>query len=191
MPAVLARIVPPAFAGREFQITDYGAVADGSSDGTEAIRKAVDACSAAKGGRVLVPPGVFLTGPIHLKSNVNLHLLEGATLKFVPEPAKYMPVKERIYGMGQYLRPNFIQPYRCRNVFIEGITIKNSPMWEIHPVLCTNVIVRGVTMKDGRGGVVMGSEISGIAVTFLSRTAAWTARIWIAPCASSIAPSAG
>ena len=49
---------------------------------------------------------------------------------------------------GQFLRPNFIQPYRCRNVLIEGVTIINSPMWEIHPVLCQNVTVRGVTINS-------------------------------------------
>lgn len=62
--------------------------------------------------------------------------------------AQGLPVAERIFGEGSFLRPNFIQPYRCRNVFIEGITIRNSPMWEIHPVLCTNVIVRGVTIES-------------------------------------------
>src|SRR5205823_3301880 len=47
-----------------------------------------------------------------------------------------------------YLRPNFIQPYRCRNVLIEGVTIVRSPMWEINPTLCTNVTVRGVTINS-------------------------------------------
>ena len=55
-----------------------------------------------------------------------------------------VPVAERIYGEGSFLRPDFIQPYRCKNVLIEGVKIINSPMWEIHPVLCTNVTVRGV-----------------------------------------------
>ena len=55
-----------------------------------------------------------------------------------------VPVAERVYGAGHYLRPQFIQPYRCRNVLIEGVTIRNSPMWVIHPVLSTNVTVRGV-----------------------------------------------
>jgi unsaturated rhamnogalacturonyl hydrolase len=58
------------------------------------------------------------------------------------------PVAERLHGEGSFLRPNFIQPYRCRNVLIEGVTIINSPMWEIHPVLCTNVTVRGVRIHS-------------------------------------------
>jgi len=68
--------------------------------------------------------------------------------RLVDMGAKGTPVSERVFGEGSFLRPNFIQPYRCRNVFIEGITIRNSPMWEIHPVLCTNVIVRGVTIES-------------------------------------------
>jgi polygalacturonase len=58
------------------------------------------------------------------------------------------PVAERVFGEGSFLRPNFIQPYRCRNVMIQGVTIVNSPMWEINPVLSTNVIVRGVKINS-------------------------------------------
>ncbi|HZK78285.1 MAG TPA: glycoside hydrolase family 28 protein, partial [Gemmatimonadaceae bacterium] len=51
---------------------------------------------------------------------------------------------QRVFGDGGFLRPSFIEPYRCRNVLIEGVTILNSPMWEVHPVLCENVTVRDV-----------------------------------------------
>ena len=60
-----------------------------------------------------------------------------------------VPVKERVFGPGHFLRTNFVQPYRCKNVLIDGITLLRSPMWQIHPVLSTNVIVRGVTMDSG------------------------------------------
>jgi polygalacturonase len=214
VPAILSRIKAPTFPNRDFIITDYGAVAGAQADSTEAIRKAIAACNSAGGGRVVVPPGVFLTGAVHLRSNVNLHISEGATLKFIPDPAKYLPVvftrfegtecmnyspliyafeqeniavtgkgvldgsasienwwawkrsdkgaasirrlldfndrgvpvEQRIFGAEYQLRPNFIQPYRSRNILIEGVTINNSPMWEIHPVLCTNVTVRGITV---------------------------------------------
>jgi polygalacturonase len=60
---------------------------------------------------------------------------------------KDTPVKQRRFGEGGYLRPQFIQPYRCQNVLIEGVTIVNSPMWEINPVLCRNVTVRAVKIN--------------------------------------------
>jgi polygalacturonase len=59
-----------------------------------------------------------------------------------------VPVAGRVFGPGHYLRPQFIQPYRCTNVLIEGVTIVNSPMYEMHPVLCRNVTVRGVTVSS-------------------------------------------
>ena len=57
-------------------------------------------------------------------------------------------MKDRIYGEGRWLRPQFIQPVRCTNILIEGVTIRNSPMWEINPVLSKNVTVRGVKIAS-------------------------------------------
>jgi polygalacturonase len=219
---ILARIKPPVFPDRDFDITRFGAVGDNHSDCTDAFQKAIAACHGAGGGRVVVPDGQFTTGAVHLKSKVNLHLLAGATVRFSRDPGKYplvftrwegvelmnyspfiyaleqadiaitgegtidgnadcehwwpwkgrahcgwkqgepdqakdrnllfdmaeraAPVAERVFGPGHYLRPQFIQPYRCKNVLIEGVTLKNSPMWQVHPVLCTNVTVRKMTM---------------------------------------------
>jgi len=225
LPEILKRIKPPVFPTRDFLITRYGAVGDGKKDCTAAFAEAITACNAAGGGRVVVPAGDFLTGPVHLKSNVNLHVSSGGTIRFSQDPRKYLPlvfsrwegmelmnyspfiyafeqkniaitgpgvldgqsnnqawwpwngraqygwkeaepnqrkaraalsemaergvpVAERLFGEGHYLRPQFIQPYRCQNVLIEGLTIKNSPMWEIHPVLSTNVTVRGVKISS-------------------------------------------
>src|SRR5580658_9478514 len=213
VPAILARIKAPAFPARDFPITQFGAKGDGETDCTAAIAKAIAACHAAGGGRVMVEGGTFLTGAIHLLSHVNLHVAEGATLQFSPDRAKYLPVvftrfegtecmnyspliyafeqediavtgkgtldgegaqvwwgmkadsgggprklmdeadrgvpvAERVFGEGGGLRPNFIQPCRCRNVLIEDVRITNSPMWEIHPVLSTNVTVRGVRISS-------------------------------------------
>lgn len=85
------QIQVPQFPDRDFNIAQFGAVADGETDNTQAIAKAIDACHAAGGGRVLVPEGRFLTGPIHLKSNVNLHLADAARLLFVTDPKAYLP----------------------------------------------------------------------------------------------------
>lgn len=224
-PKILARIKRPTFPNRAFNVTRFGAKPDGRTDCTAAFRGAIAECNRRGGGRVIVPPGVYLTGAIHLKSNVNLEVQDGATIKFSQNPKDYLPVvfsrwegvevfnyspfvyaldqrnvaitghgildgqsdkdhwwpwngraaygwkegmpnqradraalftmaekgvpvRERILGDGHYLRPQFIQPYRCQNVLIEGVTILNSPMWEIHPVLCQNVIVENVKINS-------------------------------------------
>ncbi|MEK6480707.1 glycoside hydrolase family 28 protein [Catalinimonas sp. 4WD22] len=225
--AILAEIKAPAFPDRDFLITDYGAVGDGSQDNTQPFQEAIAACNQQGGGRVVVPEGNFFTGPIHLKSNVNLHLEEGAKISFSTNPDDYLPlvytrwegvelmnyspliyafeesniaitgsgtldgqanetnwwpwkgrenygwqegmpqqedegnrpalfamaeegvpVSERKFGPGHYLRPQFVQPYRCENVLIEGVTFVNSPMWILNPVLCTNVTIQGVTVES-------------------------------------------
>ncbi len=91
LPELLARVVPPTFPAREFRITDFGAVPGATADAGEAIRAAVEACRAAGGGRVVVPGGVWLTGPVRLRSGVELHLEKGATLRFTSDPARYLP----------------------------------------------------------------------------------------------------
>ena len=92
VPQILKRIVPPTFPARDFDITKYGAVADGKADCTQAFRDAIAACTKAGGGRVVVPAGRFLTGPIHLRHNVNLHVTKDATILFSKQTADYMPV---------------------------------------------------------------------------------------------------
>ena len=61
-------------------------------------------------------------------------------------------VKDRVFGAGHYLRPQFIQPYRCANVLIEGVKLRNSPMWQVHPVLCTNVTVKDLSIQASIDG---------------------------------------
>lgn len=75
----------------DFVITTYGAVGDGQTDCTRAIADAIAAASAVGGGRVVVPSGIFLTGPIHLESHIDLHVDAEATLSFIPEPERYLP----------------------------------------------------------------------------------------------------
>jgi len=69
-----------------------------------------------------------------------------ARTKLIEMGKKNIPVRDRLFGNGSHLRPNFIQFYKCRNVLIEGVTLRNAPMWQIHPVLCNNLTVRGVSV---------------------------------------------
>jgi polygalacturonase len=72
----------PVINGRVFSITDYGAVGDGTTMNTRAINKAIVAANAAGGGRVTIPAGTFLTGPIQLLSDVELNTQRGSTIVF-------------------------------------------------------------------------------------------------------------
>ncbi len=223
-PKILARIKAPKFRNRNYDIRKFGAKAGGEFDCRGAINRAIDACNRNGGGRVVVPAGVWLTGALKLKSNVNLHISKGATLKFATDANAYLPVvhtrwegmelmhlspliyayeqtniavtgegtldgqgksffwkwhgnpryggnpdvisqrparaklyefmdrnapvEERIFGGPEdYLRPQFIQPYKCKNVLVEGVKIIDSPMWEVHPVMCENVTVRNIFVE--------------------------------------------
>lgn len=223
-------IKEPVFKDKTYNILDFGAVADGKTMATESIRKAIQTCSKNGGGKVLVPAGKYLTGPIHLENNVNLHIAEGAELLFSTNPNDYplvhtsfegmelmnyspliyaknkkniavtgkgtlngqassakwwpwkgkssessrygyvdgqpsqldkanlpalmemaeknIPISERIFGNGHYLRPNFIEPFECENVLIQGVNIINAPFWILHPLKSTNVIIDGVNIKS-------------------------------------------
>jgi polygalacturonase len=121
VPGILARIQPPVFPARDFVITNYGAVADGQADCTAAIGKAIDACVKAGGGRVVVPAGEFLTGAIHLRSGVNLHLNTNAVLKFSTDPKIYLPaVFTRFEGMECWNYSPFIYAYGQENIAVTG-----------------------------------------------------------------------
>ena len=91
-PFEMPQLKRPVFPDRTFDIRDYGAKGDGTTKNTEAFGKAIAACHAAGGGKVLVPEGQWLTGAIHLKSNVNLYMQEGAEIHFSDDPQDYLPV---------------------------------------------------------------------------------------------------
>jgi len=117
---IVASTTIPAFADRKFPITGYGAKNDGKTDNTAAIGRAIDACTAAGGGHVIVPKGTFLTGAIHLKSNVDLHLEPGAVLKFSGDAAKFPNVLTRYEGIECVNRSPMIYAYQQKNIGLTG-----------------------------------------------------------------------
>jgi polygalacturonase len=117
---ITSRVKPPTFASRVFDIAKYGARADGTTLNTAAIARAIAECVKAGGGRVLVPAGTFLTGAIHLKSNVELHVAEGATLKFDTRPSSYPIVFTRWEGMELMNYSPLIYAYQEKNIGITG-----------------------------------------------------------------------
>lgn len=115
-------ILSPDFSkcGR-FNITDYGAVRGEKKATSEAIRKAIEGASASGGGKVIVPAGEWLTGKIHLKDNVNLHLEEGAVLLFSEDPEDYLPAVHSTWeGMECLNYSPLVYAYKCKNVAISG-----------------------------------------------------------------------
>ena len=110
------------FPKRDYSITDFGAIPHQQETPChEAINQAILDCSLAGGGRVIVPKGVFYTGPITLKSNVNLHLEEEAELKFLTDQHLYFPaVITRWEGVDCYNARPLIYAHGERNIAITG-----------------------------------------------------------------------
>tara|TARA_R100000935_G_C2842063_1_gene172059 strand:- start:32808 stop:34238 length:1431 start_codon:yes stop_codon:yes gene_type:complete len=114
-------IVVPEFPDRNYSIMDFGAVPDGTTDNTQAIKLAIESCHTEGGGKVIVPSGRFLTGPIHLKSNVNLHLEEGAVVLFSKDSKAYLPVVHTSYeGVELMNYSPLIYAYKQKNIAVTG-----------------------------------------------------------------------
>lgn len=120
-PFKMPRLQRPQFAARTFDIRKYGARGDGKTNSTRAFAKAIAACSASGGGKVLVPAGKWFTGAIHLKSHVNLHLGQGAEIHFSTEPKDYLPVVfTRWAGFELYNYSPLIYARHCENIAVTG-----------------------------------------------------------------------
>ncbi len=167
----------PEIPGKIFNVTNFGAVGDGAATNTEAIQAAITAASAAGGGTVDVPAGIFLCGPIRLTSQVNLRLDAGTILRMLPldkypggttNPENFICGEKlrdvAITGAGAIdgqgapwwpfaktkgaNRPRMIALSGCDRVLIQGVTLSNSPMFHIAiGGKSSNVTVRGVTIR--------------------------------------------
>lgn len=98
LPFPMAPIALPQIPSKVVRITDFGARGDGATLNTDAIANAIAECVKAGGGRVVVPRGVYLTGPIELKSRIDLHLERGAMLLFDPRFEHYPLVRTSYEG---------------------------------------------------------------------------------------------
>lgn len=215
---VLCISVATANAQQYHNVLKYGAKNDSSKLATTAIAAAINAASKAGGGTIYFPAGKYLTGPIHLKSNITILIDAGAELHFSDDFNQYLPMVQSRYegvdvtsfsplfyaykaeniaitgrglidGHGKkwwdfvegykqdqprskwqitfdglnkdivlpddpkqmkrgFLRPPFIQPMYCKNILIQGITIRNSPFWTVNPEFCENVTVHAVTINN-------------------------------------------
>lgn len=237
----LPKIYMPHFKRDTFNIMNYGAIADGMTLNSVAINKAIDECAKQGGGTVLIPRGSFVTGPVIMKSNINLHLAKGALIIFSPDFNQYplvsssfegvnaarcqsplvaenleniaitgpgimngngfywRPVKKekltetqwkqhlQDYGgvltadkkmwyssekalkgsltnnigkltdgktladfedVKDYLRPNMIRIYQCKNILIEDVTFENSPAWTTHLMMSEHITIKNLKVKN-------------------------------------------
>lgn len=208
---IVRQIQLPDFPERVFSMSEYGAMGDGVTDNKAVFDRVIELCKEAGGGTIHVEAGNWLVnGPIHLKSNMNLHLEEGARLFFGGDPAFYLPLvltswegtrcynyspfiyvfraknvaitgkgeidgegsdpwnkwkqlqdpgkkrirrmnneavplSERLFGEGHYLRPHLVQFYESENILVEDVKITDSPFWCLHFVYSKNITVRGLT----------------------------------------------
>jgi DNA sulfur modification protein DndE len=230
----------PVFPPRTLNIKDFGAKADGVFLNSKAINEAITACSKAGGGMVIVPQGLWLTGPIVLQNNVNLHLEKNALLQFTDDFDEFPLVKSSFEGVEAYrcqspvsashasniaitgegiidgagdswrpqkkdkltatqwktkvasggvlneaqnfwysspkalkgetdksigkidpakpmsyyesikdfLRPNFLRIFDCKNIILQGVTFQNSPAWTLHFLESEHITVKGVKVKN-------------------------------------------
>ena len=82
LPFKMEKVTRPQFPANEVNLKDFGAVGDGSTLCTDAFKNAIEALEQKGGGKLIVPQGVWFTGPITLKSNINLHIEKGGVILF-------------------------------------------------------------------------------------------------------------
>ena len=118
-PFAMPKVEQPKFANKTFNIKDYGGMADGKTLNTKAFATAIFECNKNGGGIVLVTEGTWLTAPIELKSNVNLHLNKGATIQFTTDHTQYPIIKSG--GTSTSFTPaSPIYSYDAENIAITG-----------------------------------------------------------------------
>jgi polygalacturonase len=119
---ILSRISLPNIRDTAYAITDFGAVGDGKFDCRPAIDSAIRICSQNGGGKIVVAGGTYYCkGPIHLESNINLHVNEDAVILFSQDPADYLPLKlVRWEGVEIYNYSPFIYALNKKNIAITG-----------------------------------------------------------------------
>ena len=161
-----------------YNVRHFGAVADGKSNDTEAINRAIDACTIADGGTVFIPSGVYAIGSIHLKSNVTLAIDAGATLNASRTTDVALLIAEnlenvKVYGPGTLdgKGSNGVNLQHCKNVEIRNLNVYNGGdaavlMRDCKAVLIDNVNIRtdqdGINLSECRNVVVSNCRIDAV-----------------------------
>jgi polygalacturonase len=163
---LLSTTVGTLATAQYYNIKEFGAIADGQTDNTRFIQKAIDSC-ARTGGKVVIPYGVFVTATLYLKSNVTLQLESGATLLGHTDIHQYPYLDAGIAFYGdQWAKQSLIFCKNAENVAIEGLgtidgqgasfpvtTIKKPDRYKDRPYLlwfvgCKNISIKNVQLRN-------------------------------------------
>lgn len=127
----MPKVAIPSFPDAEVNVTDFGAVGNGLEVNTKAINKAIKDLASNGGGKVVIPRGMWLTGPITFESNINLHLEEGALLIFSKDKSLYPLVETSFEGLDTYRLQSPISGKNLKNIAItgSGIIDGNGDAW--------------------------------------------------------------
>lgn len=148
-PFAMPEIITPDFSKcKKISIEKFGAVQGDKALTTLAISKAIDKANKIGGGVVVIPEGEWLTGKIHFKSNVNLHLNEGAVLIFSDNVNDYLPAVHTTWeGLECFNYSPLIYAYECENIAITGTgklmaKMTNWEKWFDSPVSHMQALIR-------------------------------------------------
>ena len=155
-PFPMPEVIVPKFKNQVFFITNYGAIGNGKTLNTEAINKTIQACSDAGGGIVEIPKGVWLTGPIELKSNVNIHTNKGTLVQFTKDRTQYPVFKPQ--GSGSFIVKSPIFGNNLENIALtgEGIYDGAGESWrpvkksKVSEAQWSKITEQGVISSDGK-----------------------------------------
>ena len=120
LPFTMQKVDVPVFKDYSLSVADFGGRGDGITLNTDAFSKTINALSKKGGGKLIVPAGVWFTGPLELKSNINLHLEKGALILFSPDFSLYPLISTSFEGLQTRRCQSPISAHNAENVAITG-----------------------------------------------------------------------
>ncbi|WPO78114.1 glycoside hydrolase family 28 protein [Flavobacterium sp. KACC 22761] len=121
----MAKVQEPIIPKNTVNLKDFGAVSGGYVLNTKAFADAIDALSKKGGGKLIIPPGIWLTGPIILKSNIELHAETGSLIKFSTDKKLYPIIETSFEGLNTW---RCISPIYGKN--LENVAFTGNGVWD-------------------------------------------------------------
>lgn len=149
-------VIEPVFPDNSVTITEYGAVGDGYTLNTDAIADAIGALTAKGGGTVIIPRGMWLTGPIILKSNIRIHTEEGAFVIFSPDKSLYPLIETSFEGYNTFRCISPIYGKDLENIAFTGKGIFDGTGEAWRPVKKEKLTAQQWKELTMSGGIVSG-----------------------------------